>query len=382
MRPAWLLLTFVALAGAQSFYNAQGLGELSPVPDARIAATGGSLALSPANPGGLVHLDKVGFNLSVRGGATIGSNAVGSRGIPGAAPSGLAVAAPLPAGFRIFGGAAERFNQDFDIWSESLPDTAYRRHVIGRGGVYSLQAGLAKSFFDRVCIGAAYSHLLGGSREQWRFEINNSTYTAVDTVEIDFSGNSFAAGLSYQDRQLTAAAVVHAPVALLAERYRLVHGAVSESVRTALIALPYSLHLGAAFAPTGAIQLSAGFDWRPWSSTTIRIGDGLAADAGYRDVWDLSLGAEYELAEGHPVRTGFARREWYYQPVLDGERSSVIENAVTVGTGIAVPRLGSLDLAGRVGLRTAAGLHEVTAGLALTLAYQEPWSRRTRRWGY
>jgi hypothetical protein len=62
--------------------------------------------------------------------------------------------------------------------------------------------------------------------------------------------------------------------------------------------------------------------------------------------------------------------------------TSVPQNCLHLGTSIPVPKFGSLDLALELTQRKASSLSEVCARLTLTLAYREPWGRRTRRWGY
>ena len=190
---------------AQSFFNSRGLGEITPSGDARIAALAEPSALSTLNPGILVDLNQASFRVTAIGTATVGTQGGNSRLLPDARPAAFNVATPLPFGTRLFGGINQKFSQDFDVWSESLADTAYRRHIIGRGGIYTLRAGLAKSLFDRVCVGAEFNHVMGGSREKWRFELESGGYTSTDTIEVDYVSNTFKVGGSFQSRVISLA---------------------------------------------------------------------------------------------------------------------------------------------------------------------------------
>jgi hypothetical protein len=138
---AFCILAF-ALAGSaagQSFFNSRGLGEISPSGDARIAAIAEPSALSTLNPGIFVSLNQTSFSVSAIGvgvlGRQPGRQGENTRLLRDARPATFSAATPLPLRFRLFGGINQKFGQDFDIWSESLSDTAYRRHVVGRGGI-------------------------------------------------------------------------------------------------------------------------------------------------------------------------------------------------------------------------------------------------------
>ena len=177
-----LISAFSSPVLGQSFFNSRGLGEITPAGEARIAGLAEPSALSTLNPGIFVGLDRTSFHVTAIGLATLGTQGANSRLLPNARPAAFNVATPLPFGARLFGGISQKFSQDFDVWSESLADTAYRRHIVGRGGIYALRAGLAKSLFGKVCLGAEFSHVMGGSRENWRFELDNGNYTSTDTI--------------------------------------------------------------------------------------------------------------------------------------------------------------------------------------------------------
>jgi hypothetical protein len=377
-----LVLTLTGPASAQSFFNSGGLGEVTPSGEARIAALAEPSALSTLNPGIFVGLDKTSFHVTALAAAVVGTQGDNSRLLREARPAAFNVAAPLPFQTRLFGGINQKFGQDFDVWSESLPDTAYRRHIVGRGGIYTLRAGLAKSLFGRVC-GAEFSHVMGGSREKWRFELENGGYTSTDTIEVDYVGNTFKLGGSYQSRVFSLAGYYEPALDLDAHRYKRVHGVISDTTRYYDISLPQSYSLAAAVNPTNKIGLDLGLTVYGWQGATI---DRLSS-LGYKDVWRGSIGAEYEVDSLHPVRVGYSRQTWYYDAASTSPYQvltpiPITEDGIHLGTSVPIPKFGSLDVSGEVLLRHSSVLDEVAGRLMLTLSYSEAWMKRTRRWGY
>lgn len=377
-----LMFAFSSPVLGQSFFNSRGLGELTGTGDARLAAIGDPFALSTLNPGILVGLNQVSFGVSALGAATVGTQGGNSRLLRDIRPAMFNVAAPLPFQTRLFGGINQRFGQDFDVWSESLADTAYRRHIIGRGGIYALRVGLAKSLFDRVCVGVEYGRIAGGSREKWRFELENGGYTSTDTIEVDYAGNTFKIGGSFQSRAFSLAAYYEPPLNLSALRYKRVHGIIQDSTRTYAFSLPHSLSFAAALSPVSPLALNLGLTLNPWQGATVTR-DGSVTDLGYKNVWRGSIGGEYEIDSLHPVRVGYSRQTWYYEGRnLQTWSTPITEDGIHLGTSVPIPKFGSLDISGEVLFRNSAVLKETAGRLMLTLSYSEAWTRRIRRWGY
>jgi hypothetical protein len=382
-----LTLALVRSANAQSFFNSRGLGELTGTGDARLAAIGDPFALSTQNPGIFVNLNQASFHVSAIGAATVGTQEGNSRLLRDVRPAAFNVATPLPFQTRLFAGINQKFGQDFDVWSESLADTAYRRHIAGRGGIYSLRAGLAKSLFDKVCIGAEYAHVMGGSREKWRFEIEQGGYTSTDTIEIDYAGNTLKVGASLQTRFFSLAGYYEPSLDLRVQRYKRVHGVVGDTTRTYRLSLPQSLSFAGSINPTRRLGFDLGLTLNPWSGATITKDDSLSG-LGFSDVWRGSIGAQYDIDSLHPVRVGYSRQTWYYgsyggfaAPPEWGP-PAITENAVHLGTSVPIPKFGSLDISGEILFRSSYLMKETAGRLMLTLAYSEAWAKRTRRWGY
>jgi len=355
-----------------------------------MAGLAGPSALSTLNPGIFVDLNQVSFHVTTMGAASLGTQGGNSRLLADVRPAAFNVAAPLPFGTRVFGGINQKFSQDFDMWSESLADTAYRRHIVGRGGIYALRAGLAKSLFGKVCVGAEFGHILGGSRENWRFELDNGGYTSTDTIETDYLGNTFKVGGSYQSRVFSLAGYYEPSLNLKATRYKRVHGVIQDSVRKYALSLPYSVFFAGSVNPTNRLGFDVGLTLYPWSSATITRNT--VSSLGYKNVWRGSIGAEYEIDSLHPVRVGYSRQTWYYGAASFETDSTthlpvlvpvpITENGIHLGTSVPIPSFGSLDISGEVLLRHSPVMDEVAGRLMLTLSYSEAWARRTRRWGY
>lgn len=370
-------LLWCALAAAQSFFNPRGLGEALSPPDAGQLAQGGHAALTGLNPGAVVGLDRTTLRFGGLVSGALGTQDGNTRGIIGARPTGLSGAVPVPAGIRVLFGIEERFNQDFDVWSDSLSDTLYRRRVTGRGGIYSLHVGAAKSFWKTVAIGLEYSYLTGGSREHWLYEVTNG-YTSTDTVETDYRAGTVRAGLGLELGPVSAGAYFEPGIELTARRFKKVHGVVGDSDRTYRLALPWSGGAAVRVRPIDRLGLSLGATMRPWSGATITDSDS-TFDLGFRDALRLSAGVEFRVAPDYPVRLGYSNSTWYYAA---SSGAVVAEHGISAGTGFAIPKFGSIDVAAEVLLRDTPSLKETAGRLGFTLAYGEVWAKRTRRWGY
>jgi len=304
----------------------------------------------------------------------VGSSTGAGRLVADVRPAGLHAAVPLPYGSRLLLGLDRRFSQDFDVWSESLEQTEYRYHITGRGGLQALRVGLAGSLLDAACVGVEYNRLLGAAREDWRLELPGYGYSSTDTVELDYSANTFRLGASFRLSGLGLGLFYEPPLVLGARSFRRVNGVVEDSIIEHRLRLPSVLAGAASFAPSARFLVVAGLDYRPWSGIT--VGD--TALAGACDAIGASFGAEFFVGR-IPARCGYSYRQWYYAA---GNGDALDEHRLHVGAGIPVPGFGSVNLCLEAARRTAGGLEETAGRLGLTLAYHEAWLQRTRRWGY
>jgi hypothetical protein len=215
------------------------------------------------------------------------------------------------------------------------------------------------------------------------------TGKSTDTIEVDYVGNTFKVGGSFQSRVLSFAGYYEPPLDLSAHRYKRVHGVIQDSTRTYALSMPHSLSFAAAVSPTSRFGVNLGLTLNPWHDATITRNDGVSR-LGFRNVWRGSIGAEYVIDSLHPVRVGYSRQTWYYTALT----GPITENGIHLGTSIPIPKFGSLDISGEVLLRATpdmsygfenplpSRLDEVAGRLMLTLSYSEAWTKRIRRWGY
>ncbi len=385
---AGLLVSFFLFLGsenlfAQSFFNPLGLGEIVPPASARLNALGSPFALSTANPGNFVHLSKTNLNISLLTGATIGRQGDNTRALATVRPAGFFGAVPLPTHTTVLLGLEHRFCQDFNIWSESSIDTLPRHHIVGRGGVYSFSAGLAQSLLSHFCLGIQLHQIWGGSRENWEFHPPEGSI-ATDTIEIDYSGVSARLGFSTilspgKLCPLHLALSYDPPHTISAQRIKYIHGVSEDSLRTYSLKLPSTVAFGATADVSSSIKVSLGLEFRPWAQAKI---DNKQADFG--NVWRGSVGLEYQLPSNYPLRIGYSMGDWYCLSRV--EEKPVTEKGVHLGFGLPIPQFGGVHFAGEVLFRrgeTPSGVLRETVGrFHLTLAYEETWAKRTRRWGY
>ena len=224
---------------------------------------------------------------------------------------------------------------------------------------------------------------MGGSRENWRFEVPQGGYTSTDTIEIDYAGNTLKVGASLQTRLLSLAGYYEPALRLNIQRLKHVHGVVNDTTRTYRISLPQSLSFAGSLNPTRRLGFNLGLTLNPWSGATITRNDSVLG-LGYKNVWRGSIGAEYDIDSLHPVRVGYSQQTWYYNAAYNPQMTPtpISENGIHVGTSIPIPKFGSLDVSGEILLRNSETVKEVAGRLMLTLAYSEAWTKRTRRWGY
>ncbi len=366
------ILLFNSLS-AQSFFNTEGLGEL----------TAGNITVSPCalsfhNPGAHIRLNKTILGISLSGIGVIGRERNMTRAIGNVRPEAFYGAIPLPSRTRIIFNIDESFNQDFNIWTESLSDTTPRYHIQSRGGIYSLNAGVAQSFLDHFCIGIQFQQQIGGSRENWHFHIGSAAIS-TDTIEIAYSASSARIGATIQFNPIIFAVTYEPPKTITARRVRHIHGITGDSIRTYKLQLSHTLHLGTAINFLPQTQLNLGIDLYPWSDTKI---DGF--NAGYQNGVNGRVGIDHLLPSNHPLRLAYSRGRWYCPVKTTG--GTIQEDALTIGTSFPILHFGAIDLTGRIVSRkgnTPSGVLKETIGqLIITLVYQETWGKRTRRWGY
>jgi hypothetical protein len=163
----YILIIFFCILSfgySQSFFSMRGFGEEILATDAVSSSLGGLVSLSRENPSYPIALNKTSFYANVLSGFVYGQQGTAKRMIYDIRPIRVQGKIPLPFESRIGLKISEMFNQNFNIYSDSLLFSGYwtRRHIIGKGGIYQLGANLSKSFFNnKFSLGAEYLRLFG-----------------------------------------------------------------------------------------------------------------------------------------------------------------------------------------------------------------------------
>ncbi len=379
---SFLLLISLTLTTAQSFFNSNGLGEIMQPVDARGNAVGNPNALSIAYPGNYLELNQTMLRISLFGTALLARQNDMQRAIGNVRPGAFYGAIPLPTGTRILLNADSRFNQDFDIWSDSATTTPCRYHITSRGGIYALNFGIAQSLLNRFCLGMQFQQLIGGSRENWHYSTSEGMIT-TDTIEINYTGRNLRFGITAQISFFNLAGGCDLPTTLTTRRYKHLHGITADTFTSYQITLPGTFAFALSIVPFQHTHLGTGIELHPWSKSTLSTPDTTLL-ARYRDGWRWSIGLEYDPFARFPIRAGYSRTDWYYSNTKTG--SPIKESGIHLGTTLPLPQFGALEIAGEILFRTGTtptGVLSETAGrIILSLVYEERWGKRTRRWGY
>jgi hypothetical protein len=367
-----ILGSVFSCACGQSYFSMRGLGEESHVSDAASAGQGGLFSLSPRNPAYPVLFTGTDIRASVLLLGNYARNAQGQRLLGEGRPIFFRTRIPLPLNFRSGLGFAEWYNQDFDVYSESL---TYRRHVIGHGGIYDLDVSLARSFSQAVNVAVEYGYLFGASSELWRFDEYIGNFVTLDTIAYRYSGHAVRLGLAGKFSWFQASAIVEQVLFLNALSRVCTHGAIAES-STARVSFPARFGVGLCVTPTESWKFSLDVLTEP-DSGRLRIAD--AQRPLFKNALRVVLGGEYLLDERHPLRFGLLYQDWYLK-AAGGK--TIGEIGVSMGSSLPLARLGSFDYALEYTSRGTQDLRENILRASLTLFFEEPWKKRTRNWGY
>jgi hypothetical protein len=369
------LLTSLVLATSlpgQSFFAMRGLGEQVFTSDAASEALGGLYALSPRNPAYPIAAVRTGLLASVQMQACHATGSSGQRLFGGGRPGFFRARVPLPLGFGIGLGFSELYNQDFDVYSESL--AAFRRHVTGQGGIYGLDVAVSKNFFDRLSLACEYNRLLGGSSEYWRLDASEGGYVTMDTLSYAYSGDRLRLALAGTLGPVVAAGFWEPVLNFsIASRLR-THGSSAESSE-AQAGIPARWGGGVTFAPMPSLTFF--LEGALQNSSAITIAG--QTRSCFQNSWQGTLGAQYS-PEGHlPVRIGLHYQSWYLKAAAD---QPIAEWAVSAGSSVPIAAAGAFDFALTYARRSSAALAENVLRAQLSLSYGEVWKPRARRWGY
>ena len=374
-----LAIIIFSLLQAQSFFSMRGLGEEIINTDALTTSLGSSNSLSYQNPSYPIKKDNTIFEAALIGSGIYGKDASNQRFISNVRPNYLKGIFVLPLGFGIGLGLSERFNQNFDVFSDS--QFGYQRHIVGYGGIYSVGLGISRSFYEHVGLGFEYNRNFGDAQERWFFESSIGTNINTDTVATNYRGDLLKFGLSANIWKLNLGVLYEKDFPIYINSRVLSHGVITDSIENLEFRFPAKIGLGLSFEAMPKLTFYLDYFHRnnPFRQTSGALPPESIVNIIYRNTDKYSLGIEYKLNEKHSLRVGYRYYNWYF---VDRSNKTINEQAITLGSGIPIPRFGSFNFALELINRKGGSLTENICRLNLTLHYEEAWKIRKRRWGY
>ncbi len=370
---------------AQSFFSMRGLGEEIINTDAVTTSLGSAISLSYQNPSYPLIKEKTIFEVSIIGNGVYGKEENHSRFITNVRPSYVKGIFALPLGFGFGIGLSERFNQNFDIYSDTAINPDYQRHIVGYGGIYNAGVSISRSFFNHVGLGFEYNRSFGDAQERWFFETSSGSYITTDTVATNYRGDLLKFGLAANMWIFDLGILYERNFPIYIDSRVLTHGMVTDTIMGLKFELPPKIGFGLSFNPIS--QLTICLDYFNRNSEDIKIADTTLSI--FRNSNKYSIGLIYNLNNKHQLRVGYRYYDWYFvaaESIYDWgfwvPPPAIKEQAITLGSGIPIPRFGSFNFSLELINRKGGSLTENICRLNLTLHYEEAWKIRKRRWGY
>lgn len=374
----FIFITFILIACptayAQSFFSIRGLGEEIINTDAVMTSLGSTISLSYQNPSYPLLKENMIFQAGIMGSGVYATQSKNHRFIADARPNYLKALFALPFDFGLGLGLSERFNQNFNIYSDTTL-RGYQRQIIGYGGIYSFEVRVAKSFYKHIGLGFEYNRHFGSGYEQWFFQALPSITITTDTIATKYRGDGLKFGIYANLRNFNLGAIYEKDLPIYIDSRVLSHGAVTDSVSGLKFELPPRIGFGLSFNLMNDFTICLDYFYR--NSQAAKIND--STRAIYHNSNKYSIGLVYNRFEQHPMRIGYRYYDWYFADHTD---KIINEQAITLGSGIPIPKFGSLELALELINRRGSSLTENICRLNFTLHYEEAWKIRKRRWGY
>jgi hypothetical protein len=371
------LIIFESIS-AQSFFAMRGFGEEILFSDANASGLGGLVNLSRENPSFPLDLNKTSFYANVLSGFVYGKQGTSSRMIYDIRPLMVEGKIPLPYQFRIGLKLSEMFNQNFDIYSDSLQFSGYwtRRHIIGKGGIYRLGGNIGKTLFNqKLSCGVEYSKLFGQGLEQWYFDVLDGNYLTLDSVITAYSAHNLRFGITADVASLTLGITVEDILPGIINSRVMSHNSIVDSVSGLKFDLPYGIGFGVIVDKLPQTKFYLDFLYKNWSNTKIAN----APVTKFQNSTKYSLAVEHWLTDYRPLRIGL---RYYSSYLLDHTNSQIKEYALTGGSSVVIPKFGYFDYSLEIIQRNGTEVKETIGRINFSLSFEEIWKKRTRRWGY
>ncbi|MEO0075136.1 MAG: hypothetical protein ABIK31_03380 [candidate division WOR-3 bacterium] len=380
----WLAILGILFLGklnlnyAQSFFSMKGFGEEVLCNDVKAISLGRLVNISQENPAYPLILNKTEFHASIASNFVFAQEANYQRLIYHIRPTLVRFNFPLPARFNVGIKLSEYFNQNFDIYSESIPVANYwtRRRIIGKGGINGLGVCLGNRLFaDKLSLGMAYNKLLGEELEIWNFEVFQGSYQTSDTVRISYSTHQLKLGMLLDISGISVGVTLEEFLTGAINQKVISHNSIVDTIHGVRFNLPKSYGLGCGVNIIPNLKLFSDFFVRQWQKATIND----TFFNHFNSSMQVSIGGEYYIQENLPIRIGLR----YYQSYLqDRTNNKITEFGLSGGSHIKIANFGGFNYAVEIVQRQSQFIKEWIARINFGLAYEEAWRKRTRRWGY
>ncbi|MEO0072152.1 MAG: hypothetical protein ABIK10_01750 [candidate division WOR-3 bacterium] len=378
MRSLIIVIIIIGLAsslGAQSFFAMKGLGVECLTYDAYAQSLGNLVVLSsdhPAMPLGLKLTQLTGtlvYNF------VLGEEAAQRRLLSDIRPRYFAAKFPITPRLALGIKLNEIFNHNFEVYSETINQGNYlaQRHIRGLGGIYNISGSGSYELLPKMFrVGFEYGRLIGSSLEDWRFEILGGSYLTSDTVLYSYAGQRLRVGVAGSYQHFSLGLLFEELLTLNVQEKIISHNTIVNTNDSIRIKLPRAIGVGISYEAM-LVKVFLESYLRDWSRATIN-----GQPLNYPYSLRLSGGFEYLFKECYPIRAGGYYYRWYLK---DRAQRQIIEYGLTLGNRITIRNFGGIDYAITLAQRKGQLVKENILALNLTLAYEEAFKRRTRRWG-
>ena len=201
------------------------------------------------------------------------------------------------------------------------------------GGINAITPAIGVQLTTNISLGATVNIFTGNSK--YSYEDKTGFYLPQEE-KYKYSGTNFNIGGLFDFNKFRLGAVFKTP-------FQLVEKGENNDVDMT-IHMPQIIGVGAAYQATEKLTLAADFEMRKYSDTELEDNvTGQKSNAGYEDINQLRLGAEYLMMSGNsvlPLRLGFATTPTLFKDSNDDQISGV---NLTAGIGLIMGNI-NLDL--------------------------------------
>jgi hypothetical protein len=337
------------MVGAQSSqFGVRGLGFPGRALATHAIASGGAFGLfdseSSQNPAALTGAPVLTSVFTIAQGFRSLENPAGSASLRDTRFPQLMVVGPVRQGTAALGLSYSNYaNRDFTLTSSSTVDirgvpVGVTDTLSSRGGLNDLRLAGAYRIGSRWTVGAGFHVISGNNRLEARRSFADSSFvTSVQQAEVSYAGVGVSAGVIRQfGPRFALAAMIRSDAHLNVDR---------DSIRVAMVDLPYSFGMGLRWQPSPKLDLATQTIFRTWSGANSDLLEqgGIGAD----NTFEIAAGAQYTPDPRRPFRRPLrfgARYALLPFPLTPGNQGH--EFGLSAGSGIRfAQQRGGVDVA-------------------------------------